>query len=177
MYISNGQHYTYGVKSWNDIFNISNPEPWSTVFCSDNYRVWWYHEEGLWMTNDCVLMDVDTSNGFVVTGTVVTLATSAPDTCERVTTSGVSAQPLGVVLDVTVGRDIASVAMTGKYKGNAGDTIVVTNGLRADTTDGTFTDSATANGSSNIGVFANALESGSDGDLLWIHLFPKREFY
>ena len=177
MYISKGQHYTYGVKSWNDIFSISNPEDWSTVFCTDNYRVWWYHSDKVWMTNDCVLMNVDAGNGSLSTGNVVDLETSSNNACQIVSLSSSSAKPIGVVLDVNPTQTKASIAVSGKYKGIAGSSIVIANGLRADTTNGRMNDDATSDGSPNIGAFANALESGSDGDLLWVNVFVKREFY
>jgi len=178
MYISNGQHYTYGIKTWDEIFAISSPEPWATVFCSDNFRVWWYHgDHDIWTTNDCVIMDVDTGNGTLATGTLTDIFTGADNTCQKTTLSTSSAKPLGPVLDVNTGQTKASVAMSGKYKCTAGATIVAANGLRADTTDGTMTDDATSDGSPNIGAFGNALEDGNDTDLLWINVFVKREMY
>lgn len=177
MYVSNGQHYTYGIKTWDEIFLISGPDIGSTVFCSDNYRVWWYHSEGVWMTNDCVLMNVDTGNGSLATGDVVDLFAAADVTCQKCTLSTSSARPLGVVLDVNTGQTRASIAISGKYKGRAGVAIVAANGLRADTTDGTMTDDATSDGSINVGAFGNALEDGADTELLWINVFVKRELY
>lgn len=178
MYISNGQHYTYGSKTYDQIYTISNPKPWSTVFCTTNFRLWWYHGTWeVWTTNDCAIMNYSTGNGAIDVGTIVDLDTSSDLTCQAVSQSAGSARPIGVVLDRNVSTGKASVAITGLYKGRAGTTITAGNGVRAHTTNGTMESTATANGSSNVGAFGVARDDGSATNLVLVYLTSKRELY
>ena len=178
MYISNGQHYTYGSKTYDQIYAISDPKPWSTVFCTTNYRLWWYHGTWVvWTTNDCAIMNYSSGNGTITTGTVVDLDTSFNLTCQAVSQSAGSAKPIGVVLDINASTGKASVAITGLYKGRAGDTITAGNGVRANTTNGTMESTATANGPSTLGAFGIARDDGTETNLVLVYLTSKRELY
>ncbi len=177
MYLSKGQHYTYGSMQYDAILAMSKTDipDNATVWCNDNYRVWWFSSKwNVWTTNDCVILNY--VQDAKATGDVVRQDTTDM-TVERETIAGTSGKPLGVVLDFDDENDVASIAFTGRYKALAGITIVAGNGANVDSTDGRMNDGVTSDGSGTKGNFGVCAESGSDRDLLWVEICVKREYF
>lgn len=53
-FLSKGRYYTYGVKTLAEIEAIAGQVVGATVFCSDNFRIHIWDNEGVWMCCDYI---------------------------------------------------------------------------------------------------------------------------
>jgi hypothetical protein len=187
MYIAQGNYYTHGVKTLDEILDITNAEPWDTAFCSDNGRVFWYDDDNLWLSADCVKMDRDSQETAPsMPGDrykLVAYRGTTPEEFAAIINNTDGLFPFGVLLDYDATSDTMSIATCGKYKMIADDTTVDAGDYVDGVTDGTSTRGRvvgrTGDGSSaNINTKAVALQDAAlAGDEFWAYVHVKLETY
>lgn len=85
-YISNGQGYTYGVKTLTEIDSITGMVAGETVFCSDNFRKHTYDGD-LWMCSDYIKL-TNQSGGSLARKDLVVIDTGTAASVTTTTTYG-----------------------------------------------------------------------------------------
>ena len=171
-YISNGQNYTYGLKTLAIIQGLTGMQSGDTAYCTDFDRILTYDGSD-WMCDDFVKLVTDSS---VVQWDIVVISnagTASQVSCQTTSTSA-NGRVLGVVVNstaVSAGGNVV-VAFKGNWRVN----------VRASTANGSpLTTSVTLGKAqalsvaSYFGVFGFATSSSAAAGTISCIIIPKKE--
>lgn len=166
-YISNGQRWTYGVKTLSELDSLTGMVTGETVFCSDAKRPMTYDGD-VWMCGDFVKM-TNSSGGTLGRGDVVVVDTA--EESATTTTTNADDNVLGVVVFGATNTNPMAVAIFGLYDVKT-DATTCTPGdyCKTDNVAG-WTQTTTTMGTGFFGIMTEQKSAaGSGGELhrMWI---------